>query len=1109
MKAALPPDEAERLNSLRSYEILDTLPEQDFDDITLLASQICGTPTAVITLLDENRQWFKSKVGMTEAETSREIAFCAHTILQTDALVVSDACADERFADNPLVTGPANIRFYAGSPLITADGHALGTLCVIDQVPRDFGVDQKIALQALGRQVVAQLELRRSITLLKRKDQEVQESEERFCNAFNHAPIGIALVALDGRWLKVNHALSELLGYPESRMLPSTFPEITHPDDLEIDLAFRKRMVAGEISDYQMEKRYFHESGRIIHALLSVSLVWRKGQPQYFILQIQNITERKQAEETMREKNAILRIAGRITRTGGWSAEVPGSHVFWSDELCDILEYPHGYLPLCAEALALHPQPSKSRVTAAYEACVRDGTPFDLETEILTASGRSSWGRVSGEVERDANGLICRVQGAFQDITERKQAEEKLQRQQSELRVLFDLMPAMIWFKDTGNKILRVNQRVAEAAGKPRSEIEGKPFVEIYPEQTERYYADDLEVIQSGLPKLGYVETFPSIDGSPHWVQTDKVPVRDREGKVTGIVVMAQDITERRRMEVELAYERDLLRNLLDSSPDTIYFKDTQSRFIKSSSAQARQFGVKSVSDLVGTSDHDFFTENYAREAYEDEQEIMRTGVPMINKMEKELWSDGRGESWALTTKMPLRNNEGEIIGTLGITKDITAIKHAEQKLQESRLFLQSTLDALSAHIAILDKHGKIIEVNRAWSLFARKNQCRDANNSIGDNYLEVCDVAAGHFAAEASPVANGIRAVIAGATEEFQMEYPCHSPREQRWFVVRVTRFAGEGVGRVVVAHENITIRKRAEEESQAAHSQLEQLLAHSPAVIYRLKVEGQNVLPLMASENITKMLGFTVAETMIDGWWQEHVHPDDAAAAMAGTAGSLEHGTSRAEFRIRHKDGSYRWVEDNQRLIRDVSGKPMELVGVWTDITERKRIEAQLFQSQKMETVGKLAGGIAHEFNSIMTAIIGQSELLLGDLSKGSPLRKNATEISKAADRAATLTRQLLAYGRKQILQPEILDLNTVLFGMEHVLRHALSVNVDLRIIPAAGLKMVRADSGQIEQVVMNIAMNADDAMPNGGTLAIETANLKIDASNIDEHTGLSAGH
>jgi nitrogen-specific signal transduction histidine kinase/CheY-like chemotaxis protein len=176
--------------------------------------------------------------------------------------------------------------------------------------------------------------------------------------------------------------------------------------------------------------------------------------------------------------------------------------------------------------------------------------------------------------------------------------------------------------------------------------------------------------------------------------------------------------------------------------------------------------------------------------------------------------------------------------------------------------------------------------------------------------------------------------------------------------------------------------------------------------------------------------------------------------------------------------------------------------------DITERKRLEAQLLQSQKMETVGKLAGGIAHEFNSILTTIIGHSEFLLNDLPAESPLANNATEISKAAGRAAMLTRQLLAYGRKQFLQPETLDLNQVITDMEGVFQHLMGKDVDTRIVPAPGLQAVRADAGQIEQVIMNLAINARDAMPGGGKLTLETANVSFDQESAGRSPELKPG-
>jgi PAS domain S-box-containing protein len=571
MKAPLPPEEEERRKALRRYAVLDPAPEREFDDISRLASHICGTPAAAISLLDENGQWFKSKIGLTGSETSRDLAFCAHGISQAGVFVVNDAQGDKRFAAIPPVTGHPEIRFYAGAPLLTSDGHALGMLSVTDQVPRELSAEQKTALQALSRQVVAQLESRRSlkelretvaqlthakqelnwktafleaqanssidgivvvdrlgrktlqnqrtadlfkipriitdgndeaaqvrwvtnmtknpkqftervaylyshpneisreeielkdgtildrysspvvgedgkcygriwtfrdITERKRGEEALRESEERFSGAFEHAPIGVALVAPDGRWLKVNRALCDLVGYSEAELLAHTFQDITHPEDLEVDLENVRRMITGEIRSYQMEKRYVHGRGHLVTVWLSVSLVRDgQGQPRYFIAQIQDITERKQTENALRESNEKFhQLTNHIT------------DVFWirSPDMREVHYISPAFERIwgrSVESLYANPQQwadfilpeDRERVLGVFAGLTGDAPSLDIEYRIVRPDGELRWVRVRGFQVRDAAGKLIRHTGIVTDITERRRAEAELEQTHREL----------------------------------------------------------------------------------------------------------------------------------------------------------------------------------------------------------------------------------------------------------------------------------------------------------------------------------------------------------------------------------------------------------------------------------------------------------------------------------------------------------------------------------------------------------------------------------------------------------------------------------------------------------------------------------------------------
>ncbi len=304
--------------------------------------------------------------------------------------------------------------------------------------------------------------------------------------------------------------------------------------------------------------------------------------------------------------------------------------------------------------------------------------------------------------------------------------------------------------------------------------------------------------------------------------------------------------------------------------------------------------------------------------------------------------------------------------------------------------------------------------------------------------------------------------------------------------------------------------LRSLLEEQFRQARERLHHVVTSSPAVLFTLAIENNEIRGISwISDNVVAMFGYPESETHGADWWMNHVHPSDFESVVDTLYLDLfGKGYAAHEYRFRHLDGGFRWVRSEVRLLRDADGKPIEAVGSWTDITDRKHLEEQFRQSQKMEAVGRLAGGVAHDFNNLLTIVTGYSEMLLGHFRESDPLYGYIEQIRKAGERATSLTRQLLAFSRKQMLVPHVLDLNSLLTEMEKMLSRLIGEDINLKVAAAENLWRVKVDPGQMEQVVMNLAVNARDAMPQGGALTIETANVERDEAYAACHPGIRAG-
>src|SRR6266540_4204347 len=306
------------------------------------------------------------------------------------------------------------------------------------------------------------------------------------------------------------------------------------------------------------------------------------------------------------------------------------------------------------------------------------------------------------------------------------------------------------------------------------------------------------------------------------------------------------------------------------------------------------------------------------------------------------------------------------------------------------------------------------------------------------------------------------------------------------------------------VVLEREIAERRRAEQALRESEERYRLITENSSDLISLLDLEGAGSC-IYVSPSYKTLLGYE-PEQLLGPLQLKLVHPDDRANVIEQYARLVATGNASVTYRLRHAGGSWRSIELHASTINQPDLHYAVTVG--RDVTERKNLEAQLMQSQRLESIGRLAGGVAHDFNNLLTTIVGNTELALDSLPADHPVRADLSEIAQSADRATGLTRQLLAFARKQLIEPRPIDLNQLVLEMDKLLRRLIGEDIELATLLETDLWRVRADPGQIEQVILNLAVNARDAMPNGGKLTIETANIEVDESLAHLHPWMRLG-
>ena len=559
---------------------------------------------------------------------------------------------------------------------------------------------------------------------------------------------------------------------------------------------------------------------------------------------------------------------------------------------------------------------------------------------------------------------------------------------------------------------------------------------------------------------------------------------------------LREEEARRRRAEEELRRSEQRFRDVIDNANDIVYTHDLAGNFTSLNRAGERITGYTQAEALALN-----MTQVVAPEHVQLAREMIRrklSGDAEGSTYELEILAkDGRRVPLEVSSRLIRR--DGEPVGVQGFGRDISERRQALEALRASEERFRALVENSADAIVLVDATGGVLYQSRS----AERIVGYSAEERRGRNALELV-----HPDDRAS-VARKLGECRARAGEIVVARFRGHR-KDGQWLYLEGTaanHLDDPAVGAIVINYRDVTQRERATEALRISEERFRLVSRATNDAVWDLDVTTGAV---SWSDSVQALFGFAPAEVGHDtNWWSARVHPDDRERVLSTSQAALDQGAESwsAEFRFRRADDSYARVIDRAYILRDGAGRPVRMLGSMMDVTERRSLEEQLVQAQKMEAVGRLAGGIAHDFNNLLTAILGYGDLMLPKLHDPT-LRGKMQEIRKAAERASALTRQLLAFSRKQVLVPLVVPLGALIEELSKMLRRLIGEDIELVTLLPSGPAAVRADPGQLEQVLMNLAVNARDAMPRGGKLTIEVALVPADDAFRKDHPDVPAG-